>query len=89
MSADKTREIEIAEIAVIMGTTGGRAFIARMLDASGAFYDTFDTDPHKHAYKAGKRSAGLWLVSELSEAAPYEYTLLLRERDDDHRSPNN
>jgi hypothetical protein len=38
---DDARKIEIAEIAVIMSTKGGRKFINRVLDQCGVFTDTF------------------------------------------------
>lgn len=74
------RKIEIAEMSVIMSTKGGRNFISRVLDECGVFSDTFDTDTHAHAKNAGRRQIGLWLVSELQDATPDEYSTLLRER---------
>jgi hypothetical protein len=82
-SVDNMRNIEIADISVIMSTKGGRKFIRRVLDYSGVFCDTFDSDTHEHAKNAGRRQVGLWLINEIKEAAPDEYITLIKERNDD------
>jgi len=74
------REIEIVDISVIMSTKGGRKFINRVLNQCGVFSDTFDSDTHEHAKNAGRRQIGLWLMNEIQEASPREYTTLLKER---------
>lgn len=80
---EDARRIEIAEIAVIMSTRGGRKFVNRILNQSGVFSDTFDSDTHVHAKNAGRRQLGLWLIRELQEATPGELITLMRERNDE------
>lgn len=77
------RNIEIAEITAMMSTEGGRNFVRRILEYSGVFNETFDLDAHKHAYNAGRRKVGLYLIDELQSAVPDKYIQLLRERQDE------
>lgn len=77
------RKIEIANIAAIMSTKGGREFINRVLNQCGVFSDGFSPDTHEHAKNAGRRQIGLWLTNELKEAAPGEYLILIREHIND------
>jgi hypothetical protein len=76
---DDARTVEVAEIAAIMRTEGGRNFVLRLLEKTGYFGDTFDSDPIKHAYNAGRRSIGLNLVRELSDSANGEFKTMLKE----------
>ena len=77
------RNIEIAEITVMMSTEGGRKFVSRILESTGVFVSSFDLDTHRHAYNAGKRQVGLSLIAELQQACPDKYLQLLEERNDD------
>lgn len=62
------RDVELAEIAAIMRSDSGQSLICRILERTGYFSDTFSEEPLEHAYNAGQRSVGLWLVNELKEA---------------------
>lgn len=73
------RSVEIAEIAGIMKTEGGRRFMLRTLVGTGYFGNTFDLDPIKHAFNAGRRQTGITLVEELRDATPGEFELMLKE----------
>ena len=77
--AEQAREIDLLDIANIMSTKGGRKFMWRNLELSGIFADNFDDDPYRHAHNAGQRSRGLWLQSELMEAAIGSYSTMVEE----------
>ena len=82
-SKDDARSVEVVEIAAIMRTEGGRNVVRRWLVGTGYFGSTFDEDPIKHAFNAGRRQTGINLVEELKEAAPGEFKLMLREHFED------
>ena len=81
--AATNRDIEIAEITVMMSTQGGRALMSRILDKTKVFEDAFDVDAYKHAYNAGKRKIGLLIIEDLQQACPDRYSQLLDERNDE------
>lgn len=82
-SKDHARKVEIAEIAAIMKTTGGRNFMARVLQTAGTFDSTYVKDsPDETIRKSIRRDFGLWLQREIQEAAPGEYFILLKEMND-------
>jgi len=75
----KSRELELFSIRNVMKTENGRNFMWRCLENCCTFEDIFDGDPIQHAHNAGKRSHGLWLHSELKEAATANYYIMLKE----------
>ena len=76
---DDTRELELFTIRGIMKTENGRQFMYRCLQNCNTFENIFNNDAIQHAYSSGKRSHGLWLDSELREAAPDDYYKMLKE----------
>lgn len=78
-SKNKSRELELLTIRNIMKTENGRSFMWRCLENCGTFSDIFCIDTLQHARNSGKRTHGLWLDSELREAAKDEYFLMLKE----------
>lgn len=80
---DKLRELEKAAIQDIMKTEGGRHFMWRCLEQSCIFMETFNSDPSIHALNAGRRNNGLWIESELKDAAPANYIKMLQEHIDE------
>jgi len=75
----KLREIELLSIRNVMKTENGRSFMWLCLQNCSTFENIFNTDAIQHAHDAGKRSHGLWLDSELREAATDYYYLMLKE----------
>jgi len=75
-------KIEEVELSFIMRNVSGRNFIRRLLVRSGYFANTFDVEPTKHAYNAGRRSLGCELMSQLQEVTPGELELMLKEHID-------
>lgn len=86
MSKDRKqdqREVEVSDILAVMTTPSGRRVLARILNFTGMDVDTFDEDPYRHARNSGLRSVGLWLKSELKDAAPDKFMLMLQEQTED------
>jgi hypothetical protein len=82
MSNSNPRELELLTIRKLMQTENGRAFMWRSLQQTGIFSNDFDADPAKLAFYSGQREHGLWLTSELKEAALDEYLKMIREHSD-------
>lgn len=76
---DASENVAIVEIAGIMKLASGRNVLRRILEVCGTHGSTFDPDPHKHAYNAGRRAAGLSIEAMLKDAAPGEFETLIRE----------
>jgi|TARA_R110000850_G_scaffold13741_4_gene44263 hypothetical protein len=82
MSADK-RGLELLALKGIMTTKDGRSVVARLIELAGTHSDTFSADPYTHAYKAGKRSQGVWLENEVKTHFNGSYLLMLKESQDE------
>jgi len=78
------RELELIAIRNTMSTEIGRTFMWRCLQNAGVFESMFSNDTNQHSFNAGKRSHGLWLNSELKEAATDDYFKMLKEHCDDY-----
>lgn len=78
-SKDDARSVEVAEIAAIMKTEAGRNVILRIIESTGYFGDTFEEDPIRHAYNAGRRRVGINIAQQMQEAAPGEFNIMLKE----------
>lgn len=76
---DDARELELLTIRNIMNSENGRAFMYSCLQNCSTFESIFNKDTAQHNYNAGLRSHGLWLDSELREAAPDSYYTMLKE----------
>lgn len=74
-----SEKIETSDLSDTMKTANGRAVIWRVLQASGVDSDTFSQDPYRHAYIAGKRSVGVWLLNEIRATSPGEVITMYKE----------
>ena len=61
----------------VMTTKEGREVIGGLLDLTGVNASVFDVNPAAMAYREGRRSVGLDLVSIIR---PEQYQLMLKER---------
>ncbi len=75
--------VEKSDLTNLMHTEAGRNFVRSVLDYAGVEQDTYDPDTHQHAYKAGKRKVGLYIVDKLRVACPELYIKLLEEKDNE------
>lgn len=81
MSPDERDKQEHAEIAQVLRTPSGRNLLNRILDLCGTYSSTFTADPIKHAYNAGGRERGLQIEQMLKQAAPGEFSTMMKERE--------
>ena len=77
------RSVEDEELASIMRLSDGRKFVHRLIVQAGTNTDTFNVEPHIHAYNAGRRSIGTWLVDEVRNTCPDQYITMIKEHTDD------
>lgn len=63
----------------LMKDENGRAYMWKHLQECSVFENIFDSDPIEHAYRAGKRQAGLQLVQDLKDYTPVNYTQMIKE----------
>lgn len=79
--AQLQRERELAELAALMATRGGRAFFARMLSKWMLYDNPVSPDPHRQYFSAGLRQAAVDLRNELREADKTAYRTMEMENE--------
>jgi hypothetical protein len=83
MSKDKSQsEFGVFELRDIMNSHDGKNVLRRILQSTGYFDDTFNEDPYRSAYSAGRRSLGVELVEEMKRANPTALIDILQEPND-------
>ena len=74
----------------LLNSQGGRAFVARVLDASYFEYSSFaGEDVHTTNFREGRRSIGIELMGEVRRVLPGSEELMKKEarlREDQYRS---
>jgi hypothetical protein len=76
---EKERDLEVLAVEAVMSTEGGRHFVYRILSQTGIYADVFHINPYKHSHLSGKRSAGIWIESEIKNACHDKYIKMLAE----------
>lgn len=72
--ADRLRFIEAA-----MKHEQGRAWFNDILVFCKVFQGPFNDDPYKTAFLCGEQNIGLRILSDIQEAAPKEYLMMVNE----------
>lgn len=84
--AETAKAAELAQLEIekdfhwLMGAKQGRRIVWRMLAEAGVFHSGFDPDPCTHAFKAGRRDAGLKLLGQINSLCPDLYTTMMKEQ---------
>jgi hypothetical protein len=76
------REQEISDIAWLMSSRRGRRIMWRMLDLSGPFRLSFDTNAMRMAFNEGNRNLGNKLLGEVMTISPEMYPAMMKEQQD-------
>lgn len=63
----------------LMRTQDSRDWVWNHLVSCGVFESTFDIDPIRSGYNAGRRDSGLRLEREIKEMAPGDYLKMIKE----------
>jgi len=66
-------ENRVLALAALLKQEPARDLLWRVLDQCGVFGEIFDPNFGKTGYLAGRRSVGLWLLTQIAEASPDAY----------------
>lgn len=73
------RKTQVEDFKWLMAHAQGRRFVARLLEESGVHRTSFNHSGSVMAFNEGKRHVGLFLMAEILEHTPKDYTRLLKE----------
>lgn len=76
----RRRQEEISDLCKVMGSKEGRRFMWRLLSDAGVFRSTFDPNAGQMSFNEGYRNAGLKQMTDILEACPQQYALMLDEQ---------
>jgi hypothetical protein len=76
------REQEIADLKWLMASRRGRRIMHRLLDLSGPFRLSFDTNAMRMAFNEGNRNLGNQLFHEIMTLCPEQYPAMMKEQQD-------
>jgi hypothetical protein len=82
------RDNEIASIRWLMSSKKGRGFMWRLLELSGPFRLSFDSNAMKMAFNEGNRNLGNQLFNEVMTLCPEMYPVMVKEQHDGKRDGN-
>lgn len=79
--AKRKRDRELNDIRTVLNLPEGRRVVWRILSFVKIFIDAFfgGDAGHTTAYQSGRKSVGLWLLSELMDANPNSFSQMQRE----------
>lgn len=78
----QARQDEIARQAVItdlMSTVAGRTWVHDRLTAAHIFAPSFSLEALEMAFREGERNAGLQILTDVMQACPQSYVLMMEE----------
>lgn len=82
------RETEIADLKWLMSSPRGRRIMWRLLEMSGPFRMSFDTNAMRMAFNEGNRNLGNRLFHEVMTLCPELYPVMAKEQQDGDRDGN-
>lgn len=74
------RDTEIADVKWLMSSPRGRRMMWRLLELSGPFRLSFDTNAMKMAFNEGNRNMGNQLFNEVMTLCPELYPVMVKEQ---------
>ena len=77
------RDIEVADVKWLMSSPRGRRIMWRLLELSGPFRLSFDTNAMKMAFNEGNRNLGNQLFHEVMTLCPELYPVMVKEQRND------
>lgn len=77
--AQSKRDQELYELRDLLQDKTFRRLMWRMLENCGVYTSSFTSDTHLTAFNEGERNIGLWLLSEIEQAAKEAYPLMRME----------
>lgn len=83
------RQAEAADLKWLMSSRRGRRIVWRLLELSGPFRLSFETNAMKMAFNEGNRNLGNQLLNEVMTICPELYPVMMREQKDDRDGNGN
>lgn len=77
--AKSQREQELEDVRSLLATQHGRRFIWRYLSACGVFTSSWNHSGSIMCFNEGQRNIGLKLLSDVNEASPDAYLVMMKE----------
>ncbi len=87
-SAKRTLHIHHDDTRRLMSTKWGRRIVWRLLEQSGVFRLSFDTNAISMAFNEGNRNLGNQLLAEITSLCPERYLEMLKEQKQHVRTDN-
>lgn len=75
----RVREREIEDVRFILNDKRGRRFLWRQLEECGVFRSSANNSGSWTYFNEGQRNIGLKLLTEITDASPDAYLLMLKE----------
>lgn len=82
------KQTEDDDIKWLMGRKQGRRIIWRLLDRSGVFRSSFNTNSMQMAFAEGGRNEGLRTLAQIHRLCPELYPVMMKEATNDRPSDN-
>lgn len=82
------RETEISDLKWLMSSKRGRRILWRLLEMSGPFRMSFDTNAMRMAFNEGNRNLGNRLFNEVMTLCPELYPVMAKEQQNVDRDGN-
>lgn len=76
----RKHEQQRRDIQWVLSEAAGRRFVLRYLEECGVFRTSFNNSGSITAFNEGQRNVGLMLFSDLNEASPEMYQVMLKEK---------
>lgn len=73
------RRVELDDLRWMIAHKQGRRILWRLLERTGLYRSSFNTNGMTMAMNEGQRNLGLFLLAELMDAAPDAYAQMLKE----------
>ena len=81
--AEADRRQEKEDLIWLMSGKRGRRIVRRLLDHSGVWRSSFNTNAMQMAFNEGTRNEGLHLTAKIMTYCPVQYAELITEKQDD------
>jgi hypothetical protein len=72
-------DTELADIKLLLGKQWGRRIVYKILERTGQYRTSFNSDSNVMSLHEGERNIGLWLLDKVAAADIDQYVLMLKE----------
>ncbi len=72
-------DTELADIKLLLGKQWGRRIVYKLLERTGLYQTSFNSDSNVMSLHEGERNIGLWLLDKVAAADIDQYVLMLKE----------